>query len=360
VYKHLGTRTAVGAAMGPEFAFKESMLRDDLRRLRRRVLSNPGVPQHQRAKLAQACVLSRLLFHIGAWPGLSATLAGRFHTMIMKVYRCVIDRKEDDGYHISDERVIKDLGVMPPLVVLRLARVLLAVRVASRAPPFVSQLLCRAAAAPSSWLRALEVDLEIFGRACADDPALAHRPLDHWWSLFRAEPHACRRRFARAAASEAMSHVCVWARTRAERELTEEHRCGECGSAFRSRQALAVHAYILHGRRSEVRRSLSTTFCPICLLEFHTRERAVKHLDSTAVCRANLLLMHPALDDECFRALESASADVIRELRAAGRSRSFASLPCVRLAGPLPLVMAPAGDPKGHPHGPGRKWHASS
>ena len=108
--------------------------------------------------------------------------------MFMKVYRCVHDRT--DGHHISDECVLKDLGVMPPLVVLRLARVLLAVRVASRAPPFVSRLLCRAAAAPSSWLCALAADLEIFSRACAGDPALAHRPLDQWWSLFRAGPHA--------------------------------------------------------------------------------------------------------------------------------------------------------------------------
>ena len=349
--------------MVPEFAFKESMLKGDVRRLRRRVLSNPGAPIHQRANLAQARVLSRLLFHIRrglAGPVCFACWALSYHDHegVRCTYRCIHDRT--DGHHISDERVLKDLGMMPPLVVLRLARVLLAARVASRAPPFVSRLWCRAAAAPSSWLRSLAADLEIFGRAYADDPAPANKPLDQWWSLLCTEPRACRERFARAAASEAMSHACVWARTHAERELTDEHRCGECNLAFRSRQALALHAYNLHGRRSEVRRSLSTTFCPICMLEFHTRERAVRHVDSTPVCRANLFFMHSALDDECFQALESASAGVVRELRAAGRSRPFASLPCVRLAGPLPLVIAPAGDPMGHPHGLGRKWHAST
>ena len=146
----------------------------------------------------------------------------------------------------------------------------------------------------------------------------------------------------------------------APKESSEEHRCGECNLAFRSQQALALHAYNLHGRLSEVRRSYSTTFCSICLLEFHTRERAVRHVDSTPVCRAILFYTHSALDDECLQALESASAGVVKELRAAGRSRHFASLPCVRLAGPPPLVIAPSGDPMGHPHGLGRKWHAST
>eukprot|EP00972_Heterocapsa_arctica_P063265 9333383-Heterocapsa_arctica.AAC.1 len=44
VYKHLGTKTAVGSSMGPEVAFKEAMVSQDLRRLRRRVLANPTVP----------------------------------------------------------------------------------------------------------------------------------------------------------------------------------------------------------------------------------------------------------------------------------------------------------------------------
>ena len=63
---------------------------------------------------------------------------------------------------MTDVAVIEQPGAIAPLVVIRLAGVTLAVRVASRAPVALQALLCQARPCPRSWLRALEEDLVWF------------------------------------------------------------------------------------------------------------------------------------------------------------------------------------------------------
>ena len=106
------------------------------------------------------------------------------------------------------------------------------------------------------------------------------------------------------------------------------------------------------------RNYLSTTFCPVCLLEFHTRDRVIAHFRMSSVCRMNLLLNHPRLSVEEFEALQTRAAEKVRALRASGRARCYAAMPCYRLQGPLPLAVAPTTFPGGHPLGHGRRWHS--
>ena len=356
VYKHLGTKTAVGSSMGPEVAFKEAMVYEDLRRLRKRVLANPAVPLSDRARIAQVAVLSRLLFQVGSWPKLTGSLARRFHTAVMRVYRAVAGVNHESG--MTDAAVIEQLGAIAPLVVIRLARVTLAVRVASRAPAALQALLCQARPCPRSWLRALEEDLVWFAGLGGDDQRLRAQAFPLWWAAFRRESQAYRRAFLAAARSEPARQTQIWATSAAERELVEQHPCGQCGKVFATRQALAVHGFQAHGGSTAARWHARTTFCPVCLLEFHTRDRVITHFSQSSVCRMNLLLNHPRLGAEEFEALQTHAAEQVRALRASGRARCYAAVPCLRLQGPLPLAVTPATDPGGHPLGHGRRWHS--
>ena len=356
VYKHLGTKTAVGSSMGPEVAFKEAMVYEDLRRLRKRVLANPAVPLSDRARIAQVAVLSRLLFQVGSWPKLTGSLARRFHTAVMRVYRAVAGVNHESG--MTDAAVIEQLGAIAPLVVIRLARVTLAVRVASRAPAALQALLCQARPCPRSWLRALEEDLVWFAGLGGDDQRLRAQAFPLWWAAFRRELQAYRRAFLAAARSQPARQTQIWATSAAERELVEQHPCGQCGKVFATRQALAVHGFQAHGGSTAARWHARTTFCPVCLLEFHTRDRVITHFSQSSVCRMNLLLNHPRLGAEEFEALQTHAAEQVRALRASGRARCYAAVPCLRLQGPLPLAVTPATDPGGHPLGHGRRWHS--
>ena len=356
VYKHLGTKTAVGSGLGPEVAFKAAMVAEDLRRLRVRVLANPSVPTRDRARIGQALVFSRLLFQVGSWPRLTGSLARRFHSAVMRVYRAVAGATHESG--LTDADVVGQLAVAPPLVLLRLARVTLAVRVASKAPAAMQTLLCLARPCARSWLRAVSDDLVWFSRVGGADRRLGAKTLPQWWAAFREEPLAFRKAFLAVARSDGARRTEVWAVTSAERELVERHVCEECERAFATKQALAVHRFKVHEGHAPARWHVSTTHCPVCLLEFHTRDRVVAHFDKSAVCKCNLLLGHPRLSEEEFAELQTHAAEQVRTLRAGGRSRCFAVLPCVRLQGPLPKAVAPVADPKGHPLGQGRRWHS--
>ena len=66
-------------------------------------------------------------------------------------------------------------------------------------------------------------------------------------------------------------------------------------------------------------------------LALHTRERVIAHYDKIAVCKYNLVHGHPRLSEEEFAEVQSHAAEQVRALRAGGRSRCFAAVPCVRL-----------------------------
>ena len=84
----------------------------------------------------------------------------------MHVYRAVAGVNHESG--MADAADIEQLGAIAPLVVIRLARVTLAVRVASLAPAALQALLCQARPRPRSWLRALEEDLVWFAGMTTD------------------------------------------------------------------------------------------------------------------------------------------------------------------------------------------------
>jgi len=314
------------------------------------------VPMGERARTAQVLVFSRLLFQVGSWPRLTGSLARRFHTQVMRVYRAVAGVTLE--MHVTDAEVIRQLAVTPPMVLLRLARVTLAVRVASKAPVELQHLLCLAYPAPHSWLRAVGDDLEWFARVGRDHQRLGAKTLSQWWAAFREQPLVYRKAFLEVARSGVARRTSSWATTAAERELVESAACDECEKAFATKQALAVHGFNVHGSHAAARWHVSTTHCPVCLLEFHTRDRVIAHFYKSAVCNFNLVLSHPRLSEEEFAEVQSRAAEQVRALRAAGRPRCFAALPCVRLQGPLPRAVAPDADPNGHPLGRGRCWHS--
>ena len=56
------------------------------------------------------------------------------------------------------------------------------------------------------------------------------------------------------------------------------HECEQCGKQLGSLQQLKVHQFLAHKtRRVEIMFAYGTTCC-ICLREYHTRTRYVRHL----------------------------------------------------------------------------------
>ena len=69
---------------------------------------------------------------------------------------------------------------------------------------------------------------------------------------------------------------------------------------------LSLHEFRVHGIKDSVRLRVPFTYCLVCLVEFHTRERILNHIRyRSQSCRYNLMLRNPVLSDHEADKIES-------------------------------------------------------
>ena len=115
--------------------------------------------------------------------------------------------------------------------------------------------------------------------------------------------------------------------------------------------------YKAHGVKNEMRRYVASTFCPVCLRQFWSRERVVNHIRyRSLVCKANLFLLGPCLFVEDADKLDEIENGANLSLQKKGRRRHHADLPVIRLHGPLRTVFAIGRESNHHALGRGHNY----
>ena len=134
-------------------------------------------------------------------------------------------------------------------------------------------------------------------------------------------------------------------------------QCSICGVWKKSFQAVSVHM-ITHGVKNPMRRYVgSETHCIWCLKTFWTRERMINvHLRRSKVCRNMHLLHEPYYSQDESNRFDDCDKEAHVALQRAGHRRHKAMFPCIRLHGPLPLVLTTAPSDH-HPLGRGHNYH---
>ena len=121
------------------------------------------------------------------------------------------------------------------------------------------------------------------------------------------------------------------------RSSTHEHVCFRCSKPFATYQQLALHMFKSHGIKNPIGRFIDDTICPLCMKQFHNRERALNHVRYRSLrCRLILFQRGPIMSQaECDR-LDAACCEQNKKLYASGRRRHHASVTYFRVEGPLP------------------------
>ena len=334
LYRHLGTATAVAAAMGPEVSIRVAIVRQETAKLRGRVFRSPSLEPARKICIALGLVLSRGLFQAASWPRLSVSQHRRFHAAIIALYRAALQQKEAGPQELTDVQFIAHFALVPPMVLLRMLRVQLAIRMACRSPPIVWAMVAAAGSARQSWWAALEEDIAWFAQ-WTELRRWRGASVEQVLDDCRRDPKAARKH-VRQAAKVSAGAAATWAVTKAQSEITEIFRCSQCSFEAISRQALAVHAARAHQQRRAARFYVDVPHCPACLVHFHTRERVIEHLHHKAhKCLEFVLSTFQPLSAEALEKAEEEALSAVQANRRAGRRRAWASLPCVRAAGPL-------------------------
>ena len=329
------------------------------RPIRSKVLANRTVPFAKRVIWLRALLFSKGLFQAAVWPTLTSAELKVVHCAVVKVMRMVhfpagpIDFADS----ASSADVIRALGLPAPVNLLRTARLDLFVRLLVKPSPILLSLLFVARNAKRSWVKAVHADLAFAAKFSKPLARLSAAPVSQWAIWILRDPVKAKRVFHDALQSKEANMCEVWGFSKSLREIDLVVACDGCSATFKSRQALAVHRYKVHGWRHPAHAYAVGTHCTVCLLEFWHRHRLLAHLmDKSQVCMSNLVLRSAPMSCDAIAALDDAAKIDARNAKHAGRRRGWASKPCVRLLGPL-LPILGADQESAHPLGVGNRWH---
>ena len=196
------------------------------------------------------------------------------------------------------------------------------------------------------WRQALTEDLTVLRKAMEDKldalplPALCLAP---WCDLVRQHPGAWKallKRFRQLSVEDSRVDELVQRVVRpagAPRPEADPQVCYDCGYACNSRKALLLHRRQVHAQRSPGFQYVLDGRCPACAGWFHSRLRALHHLEwRSAPCRAKLDagLLEP-LPDDVLAAVDALDAEHRRKCHRTGERP---------LTGPPALPSGPAAD----------------
>ena len=203
----------------------------------------------------------------------------------------------------------------------------------------MARIILNSSRAPGTWASTIEGDLRWLCQAPAFEACTGY-DLEKWFNVIYENAAGFTNSMHKFCRLPYANICCQWAVGNALKSLTETFACPLCNKTFLGKQAYALHKFKSHGIKCIERLYLDTTFCPICLIEFHTRERALNHIRyRSSVCRVNLMMKPPALSPEQANRFDADASGQITVLRQARHRRHAVDVPCFRLVGPLPPVV---------------------
>ena len=206
-------------------------------------------------------------------------------------------------------------------------------------------MLLLAAPSPTSWLSVVARDLKSIS-LLPPFKDMAGWSLCQWVLHLRDRPKFFVGLRSAFASPDAL-HPSWWADERWMAKLraapAEAWPCYTCGQAFKPKPALATHRFKMHGDKKPARRLVSTTWCPVCMVEFHTRFRCLQHLSMVRagkqgvhnLCCDILLAAGPVCSAAEADELDSRDQQANRILHSHGHCPTKAIMPAFRRPGPL-------------------------
>ena len=69
--------------------------------------------------------------------------------------------------------------------------------------------------------------------------------------------------------------------------------CPQCQKCFSSKQTMRMHEVTIHKAKHIAHAFLPATNCQCCMWEYHTKEKAIRHLKTTKTCLPRMRFFNP-------------------------------------------------------------------
>ena len=280
--------------------------------LRKAVLCNEKIQIGQRTAVIKSLSFSKSTYTIGSWMPMKVAEEKAWRTKTMKTIRLLFKERYDAERHMTDEEVLVRSGLLAPQEMITLATLRTCSMLAQWADddylePFMDTL----ASNEGTWMVYAVSEINNLSKK-----------VNTGWGVLNNFPEVIEALKGPKAQKDMNSHLKKYTRAllheRGQRwlirqshpknglgaqkeaeEEQEEFSCIPCKKIFRSKAALGVHNYKIHGNFCEAYSYAATSICYACLGQYFTRERLVRHLQwGTMDCLTQIKAMVEPLTKE--------------------------------------------------------------
>ena len=370
-YKHLGS-IVDGDSLLPEIRTRGGAALQAIKPLSKSCLSNWKIPHKRRQQILGSLGLSVICHNVGTWRRLNEQEYEAWTAALWKLYNCMYRNDPSaDFSHRSIEQVSLHAGAYAPDALLRVCRLRLLVNLL-QAPddllPYAIDENYKACGASTdrSWFGCIESAITWLSATVGAFPEsallmkLMPRDLLHPQEALAGGLQRALRAAHAAHLKQLQMIVDV---IEADRWISEEligagwvgpppeapvegglrYKCPECAAAFRGEAHLATHRQRTHNKLVAARSFVVNSRCPACRKDFHTRPRAIKHVQyQSGRCLPWLLALGTPVSDDLARSLDIVDAERIGEERRSGIRSKLTRMPVDTTNAIVPPDVLPA------------------
>ena len=355
-YKHLGSFLQENVTPVKEIAQRINAAKQAEGRLHRCFFSKKNVSLRTKKEVFRATVLTKHAYQAHVWCWVGEHHIARWEDGMRDVVS-VLSRGALRGmppFKLSTKALFAIVELTPPSDLLHVTRLKYTLRVLKLAPAVLWQMLFHTTG-EHAWIPKLQQSfdwLREFGpHPCRNFP----RDADGMFAVltldqdFTRKVNMARMSCVQYRKQNALAQIRHYSLARTLKgygvevqeasEQTGIWSCMLCGDEFQTRRGLAMHSVHAHGYRRKAKFWMTGTQCHACCKEYHTRARAITHLQSSDRCFQTYDRCFPPITDEEAGLLDAQDLEVARSLKKEGWRPTKALYPVFRFAGPrLPEV----------------------
>lgn len=372
-YRHLGS-VVDGDSLLPEVRTRGAMALQAIKPLAKSCLSNGRIPLRRRQQILASLGTSVLCHNVGTWRRLNEQEYNAWTSALWKLYNCMYRSDPGSDYHRRTiEHVALAAGAFAPDALLHVCRLRLFANLLAAPDDLLPRAIdvnleaCRNAP-ERSWFGCVQSALDwleaTVGQASFIGSLRALQPLD----LLDARGDSAKslkRALHKAVSAHQLQLQMIVDLVDAEDWIQSEfvesgwtcrvpndrqaecarYRCPDCSASFKGEAHLATHRQRVHKQYVAARSFVLSSRCPACRKDFHTRPRALKHVQyQSTKCLPWLLEHGTPVSEDLARSLDSADAVKLCEERRSGIRTKETRMPVDTTTACAPPQVSPATD----------------
>ena len=351
--KVLGSTLQHGGDMAADARDRVAMARQSWGPLVRSFFSKKSVTVETKGKIFKSLVMSRLMYNAHVWSWIRCQFVEKWANALRKMIAPIVVSKLHGvpSFHFTVAELCSLADVLDPMAQLHVNRLLYLRRMIQLAPSF-AWACCWHNLAETAWLANARLSFEWLLLHCPLKLPLTMECSTQDWIQFVAVDDLWRKK-VKMAASACLQHRKMNAAGKAWElmQLGKLRRidcyedpkvvdslqlwiCELCDKGFPNKRALAMRSSQMHSYVRRAKFFMIGSDCQVCLKCYHTRVRAIQHLEYSHRCFETYAACFGPLDDETVQALNDRQVEENARLKAQGWRPSKAFIPVTRLVGP--------------------------